>query len=76
MYSFAAAQQATTGKLLGFFQKSLKTVHALKVNGAKGTSRNIFINHLFTLKSEKESEKSERTFFSVYPRILDLTVDP
>ena len=54
MYYFAAEQQTSNAKLAAMFQKFLKTVHPLKVNKTKVTSRNAFIENLFALESEKK----------------------
>ena len=44
---------------------------ALTVNEIKVTSRNLFIDNVFALESEKEWKNDEKTFFLDYLRILD-----
>ena len=51
-------------------------MRTLRVNETKVTSRNTFIDNFFALKSEEERKNDERTFFSDYPQILDLAVNP
>ena len=63
MYQFVAAQQTSTAKLTAFFQKFLKIVPALRVNEAKVTWRNAFIDNRFALESEKESKNDKKTLF-------------
>ena len=44
-------------KLAAFFQKFWETVHALRANETKVTSRNAFVGNIFALESEKNSKK-------------------
>ena len=78
MYRFAAAPQTSTAKFAAFFKISEKTVSAVRVNETKITSRNNFIDNLFTLKSEKESKNFKRTLFETNSRFLTwlLTLRP
>ena len=69
-------QQTSTAKLAAIFQKFKKTVHALRVNEIKVTSRSNFIDNLSALESEKESKNDETTLFRDYLQILALAVNP
>ena len=63
MYWFAAMQQTSASKFPGFFQKFIKSVSTLRVNGTKRTSESAFIVHLFSLESQKESKYTQGTLF-------------
>ena len=63
MYYFVAVQDTSTTKLPAFFEKILKTVRAQKINETKLTLKNVFIDNVFTVKSEKESRNGKRTLF-------------
>ena len=47
-----------------------------RVNETKVTSKNAFTENVFTFESEKETKNEKRNFFSDYPEILDLAVNP
>ena len=51
-------------------------MRALRVNEIKVTLTSIFIDNLFALESEKESENYERFHFRDFLQILDQTVNP
>ena len=51
-------------------------MRALRVNGAKPTSRNAFIVNLFTLESENESKYDQKTFSWDSLRGFDLSLNP
>ena len=55
--------------MAAYFEKPWKRVHGLSVNEAKDTSRNNFIDNLFTLKSVKELKKDKKN------PVFRLTVD-
>ena len=56
-------QQTSASNFPGFFQKCIKSVSTLRVNGTKLTSESAFILHLFSLESQKEQEYTQRTLF-------------
>ena len=47
-------QQTSASKFPGLFQKFIKSVNALRINGTKLTSESAFIVHLFSIESQKE----------------------
>ena len=54
MYYFAAPHKTSTAKLAAFFLKFKKKVRNIRANEAKGTSRNVFTDSPFALKSDIE----------------------
>ena len=50
-------------KLAAFFQNVKKTVHALRVNETKATSRNAFIDNLSELECKKQFINNEKSLF-------------
>ena len=55
--------------------KNFKTVHVLRVNETKLTSRNAFILHLFALGGENEPKFGERSLFWSFLQKLALSVN-
>ena len=72
MYYSDAAQQTSTVKLAALFQNFQEIVWTLGVSITKVTSRNAFIDNVFTLESEKKIRNFETNFFLDYfPNFLN-----
>ena len=54
----------------------MKTVHALRIDETKVTSRNAFIDNIFALEGGKESKYDQRILFLDCPWIVDLSINP
>ena len=55
-------------KVIAFFEKVLKTVHPLRINGTKFRSRNAFISNPFVLESEKKNQEKRKELSFRAPR--------